>query len=40
LNVLSESEKEENNADWNVVCYGYLTLDRETSTAVINAELT
>jgi hypothetical protein len=25
-----------NGADWNVVCYGFLTLDRETSTAVIN----
>ena len=36
LNVLSESEKEANGADWNVVCYGILTLDRETSTAVIN----
>ena len=36
LNVPSESEKEANGADWNVVCYGILTLDRETSTAVIN----
>lgn len=36
LNVHSESEKEANSEDWNVVCYGFLTLDRETSTAIIN----
>ena len=36
LNVESFSEKEENSEDWNVACYGTLTLDRETSTAVIN----
>jgi len=39
LNVLSESEIETNGADWNVVCYGYLTLDRDTSTAIINKDL-
>ena len=38
LNVLSESEKESNSEDWNVVCYGYMTIDRETSTAIINPE--
>jgi hypothetical protein len=38
LNVTSESEKELNSEDWNVVCYGVLTLDRETSTAIINKE--
>lgn len=38
LNVPSESEIETNGADWNVVCYGVLTLDRETSTAIINGE--
>ena len=38
LNVPSESEFETNGADWNVVCYGVLTLDRKTSTAIINAE--
>ena len=36
INVPSFSEKEEKTEDWNVVCYGVLTLDRETSTAVIN----
>lgn len=39
LNVSSESEKETNSEDWNVVCYGYLTIDRETSTAIINGEI-
>jgi hypothetical protein len=38
LNVPSESEIETNGADWNVVCYGVLTLDRDTSTAIINGE--
>jgi hypothetical protein len=38
LNVPSESEIESNGADWNVVCNGVLTLDRGTSTAIINAE--
>ena len=23
--------------DWNVSCYGFMTLDKETSTAIINA---
>jgi hypothetical protein len=38
LNVPSKSEIEANGADWNVVCYGVLTLNRDTSTAIINAE--
>jgi hypothetical protein len=36
LNVDSFSEKAENSEDWNVCCYGFLMLDRETSTAIIN----
>jgi hypothetical protein len=24
--------------DWNVSCYGFMTLDRETSTAIINGK--
>jgi hypothetical protein len=36
INVPSESEKEENSDDWNVVCYGIMAIDRETSTAIIN----
>jgi hypothetical protein len=36
LNVPSTSEQEESTQDWNVVCYGVLTFDKQTSTAVIN----
>jgi hypothetical protein len=36
LNVPSVSERE--GEDWNVACDGYLYIDRETSTAVINNE--
>lgn len=36
LNVPSQSEKEVDSEDWNVVCYGIMTIDRETSTAIIN----
>lgn len=36
LNVPSFSEKEKDSDDWNVVCYGVMTIDRDTSTAIIN----
>jgi hypothetical protein len=36
LNVLSQSEKEVDSEDWNVVCYGVMTIEKETSTATIN----
>jgi hypothetical protein len=36
LNVLSQSEIDPSGIDWNLVCYGFLNLDRETSTAIIN----
>ena len=36
INVPSESEKETATDDWNVVCYGVLSFDKETSTAIIN----
>jgi hypothetical protein len=36
LNVLSQSEKEIDSEDWNVVCYGVMTIDKDTSTATIN----
>jgi len=36
LNVLSQSEKEAGSEDWNVVCYGVMTIDKDTSTATIN----
>ena len=38
LNVPSESGIDESGEDWNVVCYGVMTIDRVTSTAIINAE--
>ena len=38
LNVTSVSEKDDNEADWNLVCHGVMTIDKETSTAIINAE--
>lgn len=36
LNVLAQSEKETDSEDWNVVCYGVMTIDKATSTAIIN----
>ena len=36
LNVPSFSEKDINGQDWNVCCYGVMTIDRETSTAIID----
>ena len=36
LNVPSESQKEINSEDWNVVCQGFMSIDKETSTATIN----
>lgn len=36
INVACYSEKSENSEDWNIACNGYLTIDRETSTAIIN----
>jgi hypothetical protein len=38
LNVPSTSEKEANSEDWNLVCQGVMTIDKETSTAIINKE--
>ena len=38
LNVPSTSAKEEHSDDWNVVCEGYLSIDRATSTATINSQ--
>jgi hypothetical protein len=36
LNVPATSEKEAQSEDWNVVCYGVMTIDKTTSTATIN----
>jgi hypothetical protein len=38
INVPSKSEKEENSDDWNVVCYGIMTIVKDTSTAIINKD--
>ena len=34
INVESFSER--TGEDWNICCYGVMTIDRETSTAIIN----
>ena len=38
INTPVKSAKEENGEDWNIVCDGVLTIDKETSTAIINRE--
>lgn len=35
IDVPVKSEKEDASDDYNIVCFGYLNIDRETSTAVI-----
>lgn len=37
INVPLFSEKEEHTDDWNIACHGFMTIDRETSTAIIGA---
>jgi len=32
-----KSEKDENGVDYNITCTGYMTIDRDTSTAIITA---
>lgn len=34
-----KSEKDANGVDYNIVCHGYMTIDRDTSTAVITAKV-
>jgi len=36
INVPLVDEKEPNSEDWNIACDGVLTLDKDTSTAIIN----
>jgi len=36
LNVPSSGEKDEVGENWNVTCEGELTIDKSTSTAIIN----
>jgi hypothetical protein len=39
LNVPSFSEMDTNEQDWNVCCYGVMTIDRVNSVAIINEEV-
>jgi hypothetical protein len=32
-----KSEKDENGADYNIICKGYMVIDRESSTAIITS---
>ena len=34
-----KSEKDANGQDYNITCQGYMTIDRDTSTAVITAKV-
>ena len=36
INVKSFSEVSKNGGDWNICCLGTLTIDRKTSTAIID----
>jgi len=40
IRVPVRSEKDENAVDYNIVCVGFLDIDRDTSTAVILAKQT
>jgi hypothetical protein len=35
ISVPIKSEKDANGLDYNIVCQGYLSIDRDTSTAII-----
>jgi len=37
ITVPVKSEKDANGQDYNITCQGYMTIDRDTSTAVITA---
>jgi hypothetical protein len=40
ITVPVKSEKEEHSEDWNIVCNGYLSIDRQNSTAIITEKST
>lgn len=40
ITVPVQSEKEEHSEDWNIVCNGYLSIDRQNSTAIITEKAT
>ena len=39
IDVPVKSEKDVNGIDYNIVCQGFLTIDKDTSTAVITAKI-
>jgi len=39
ITVPVKSEKDANGIDYNIICKGYMTIDRETSTAIIAAKI-
>ena len=39
ITVPIKSEKDPNGADYNIVCQGYMTIDRDTSTAIITSKV-
>jgi len=39
ITVPVKSEKDSNGADYNIVCHGFMTLDRDTSTAIIASKV-
>jgi hypothetical protein len=39
ISVPIKSEKDVNGADYNIVCKGFLSIDRDTSTATITAKV-
>ena len=40
ITVPVKSEKEEQSEDWNIVCNGYLSIDRQNSIAIITEKAT
>ena len=39
ITVPVKSEKDLNGADYNIVCHGFISIDRNTSTAVIKSKI-
>jgi len=38
LDIKAPITDENDGVDWNIVCYGIMTIDKETSTAIIRSE--
>lgn len=38
LNITAPITDERDGGDWNIVCYGVMSIDRDTSTAIISKE--